>query len=94
MKELLLEDSLSLSPHWILYWYGDQALLCDENDEFAYIEIDETEFDVLASINSLHRLEDVWNDLKVQYNMSDCCEGVDILKNYLNQLMNKGILCR
>lgn len=68
--------------------------MCDENDEFAYIEIDETEFDVLASINSLHRLEDVWNDLKVQYNMSGCCEGIDILKNYLNQLMNKGILCR
>lgn len=38
-----MNDSLSLAPHWILYWYGDQSLLCDENDEFAYIEIDETE---------------------------------------------------
>lgn len=89
-----MNDSLSLAPHWILYWYGDQSLLCDENDEFAYIEIDETEFDVLNAVNSMHKLEDIWNHLKVQYDMSDSDEGLAVLKNYLNQLIDKHILCK
>jgi len=39
MKKILMEDTLALASNWVLYWYDDQVLLCDENDEFAYIEL-------------------------------------------------------
>lgn len=94
MKELLMDDNLSLSPRWVLYWYGNQALLCDENDEFAYVEINETEFEVINAINLLHKVEDVWNHLCIEYSMSECDEEIEILKDYLSQLIKKGILCR
>ncbi|MCR5374303.1 MAG: radical SAM protein [Lachnospiraceae bacterium] len=92
MKKILMEDTCALASNWVLYWYDDQALLCDENDEFAYIELDDTELDVLSAVNSLHKMKDVWDYLRNEYGMSECDEGLDVLKDYLDQLLNKGII--
>ena len=56
------------------------------------MQLDDTELDVLSAVNSLHKMKDVWDYLRNEYGMSECDEGLDVLKDYLDHLLNKGVI--
>lgn len=82
-----------INPHYVIYYYLDQTFLFNVDDKFNRVDLNQVEDDIIISINELHDIKKVWQNISNMYCFSaDDEEAMELFDSVVDDFLGKGLI--